>query len=59
MISKNSEPTVKAHQRQLLQYLRSGHWTVVVKLPVVASNNMLNHLIGYGWIKQRGDGVFP
>jgi hypothetical protein len=57
MISKNAEPTVKAGQRQLMQYLRSGDWTIVAKVPVVASAYMLNNLIGYGWIEQRGHGA--
>jgi hypothetical protein len=56
MISKNAEPTVNAGQRQLMQYLRSGDWTIAGKLPVAASNHMLNHLIGNGWIERRGDG---
>jgi hypothetical protein len=57
MISKNAEPTVKAGQRQLMQYLRSGDWTIAAKLPVAASDHMLNQLIGNGWIEQRGDGA--
>jgi hypothetical protein len=57
MISKNAEPTVNAGQRQLMQYLRSGDWTIAAKLPVSASDHMLNHLIGNGWIERRGDGA--
>jgi hypothetical protein len=57
MISKNAEPTVKAGQRQLMQYLRSGDWTIVARLPIVASEHMLKQLTDYGWIERRGDGA--
>ena len=54
---KDAKPTVKALHRQLMQYLRSGDWKIVAKLPIVASDYMLTQLIGYGWIEQRGDGA--
>ena len=56
MISKNAGPTVKAVQRQLMQYLRSGDWKLVATLPVVASAGTLNRLTDYGWIERRGGG---
>jgi hypothetical protein len=52
-----AKPTVKALHRQLMQYLRSGDWKIVAKLPIVASDYMLIQLIGNGWIEQRGDGA--
>jgi hypothetical protein len=48
---------VKSGQRQLMEHLRSGDWTSVAKLPVVASDYMPNQFVGYGWIEQRGDGA--
>jgi hypothetical protein len=56
MISKNAEPIVKAGHRQLMQYLRSGDWTNVAKLPVSATVGALNRLTDYGWIERRGGG---
>lgn len=57
MISKIARPTVKAGQRQLMQYLRAGDWKVVAKLPVVASEHMVEQLTHFGWIELRGDGA--
>ena len=57
MTSKIVGPTVKAGQRQLMQYLRSSDWKVVAKLPIVASEHVLKQLTDYGWIERRGDGA--
>lgn len=56
MINESPEPTVNAMQRQLMQYLRSGDWKLVAKLPVSASPVMLNRIADYGWIERRGGG---
>ena len=56
MINKNPGPTVKAVQRQLMQYLRSGDWKLVAKLPVSASPDTLNRITQYGWIERRSGG---
>ena len=57
MISKNTEPTVKSGQRQLMQYLRSGNWKIAAKLPVAASPGTLDRLAEYGWIDRRDQGT--
>ena len=49
-------PRVKSGQRQLMQYLRSGDWKIVAKLPVAASENMLDQMINNGWIERRAAG---
>jgi hypothetical protein len=56
MISKNADRRVKASQRQVMQYLRSGGWNIVAKLPVAATTGTLNRLTDYGWIERRGGG---
>jgi DNA-binding PadR family transcriptional regulator len=56
MISKNAERRVLASQRQVMQYLRSGDWNIVTKMPVAATAGALNRLVDYGWIERRGGG---
>jgi hypothetical protein len=41
---------------QVMQYLRSGDWNVVAKLPIAATAGALNRLADYGWIERRGGG---
>ena len=57
MIDKTREPTVTAMHRQLMQYLRSGDWKSVTKIPVSASPTTLNRISSYGWIERRGAGA--
>jgi hypothetical protein len=57
MISKNADRRVQASQRQVMQYLRSGDWNIVAKLPVAATTRALNRLADYGWIERRGGGT--
>jgi hypothetical protein len=56
MISKNADRRVKSSERQVMQYLRSGDWNIVVKLPTAATASALNRLADYGWIERRGGG---
>jgi hypothetical protein len=56
MISKNPDRRVPSSQRQVMQYLRSGDWNIVAKLPVAATAGALNRLADYGWIERRGGG---
>ena len=56
MMDKTPRPTVTAVQRQLMQYLRSGDWKIVTKIPVSASPTTLNRIGSYGWIERRGGG---
>lgn len=56
MIDKTPGPTVTAVQRQLMQYLRSGDWKIVTKIPVSASPTTLSRIDSYGWIERRGGG---
>jgi hypothetical protein len=56
MISKNVGRPVLSSQRQVLQYLRSGHWQIVAKLPVAVTVGALNRFADYGWIERRGAG---
>jgi hypothetical protein len=37
-----------------MQYLRSGDWNIVAKLPVAATTRALNRLADYDWIERRG-----
>jgi hypothetical protein len=57
MISKNPDRRVLSSQRQVMQYLRSGGWNIVAKLPVAATAGALNRLADYGWIERRGGGT--
>jgi len=59
MISKNADRRVLASQRQVMQYLRSGDWNIVAKLPIAATEGALNRLTDYGWIERRGGGQRP
>jgi hypothetical protein len=56
MISKNADRRVRSSQRQVMQYLRSGDWNIVAKLPVATTAGMLRRLTNYGWIERRGGG---
>ena len=56
MISKNADRRVLSSQRQVMQYLRSGDWNIVAKLPIAATAGALNKLADYGWIERRGGG---
>jgi hypothetical protein len=56
MISKSTDRRVLASQRQVMQYLRSGHWNIVAKIPIAATADALNRLADYGWIERRGVG---
>ena len=56
MISQNADRRVLASQRQVMQYLRSGDWNIVAKLPIAATAGALNRLADYGWIERRGGG---
>ncbi len=56
MITKMPGPTVNARQRQLMQYLRSGEWVLVSKIPVAASRGTLDRIAQNGWIERRGGG---
>jgi len=56
MTDKTPGPTVTAVQRQLMQYLRSGNWKIVAKIPVSASPTTLDRISSYGWIERRGGG---
>jgi hypothetical protein len=56
MISKNADRRVLSSQRQVMQYLRSGGWNFVAKLPIAATAGTLNRLADYGWIERRGGG---
>jgi hypothetical protein len=53
MMDQIAKPRVKSGQRQLMQYLRSGEWKIVAKLPIVASEKTLNQIADYGWIERR------
>jgi hypothetical protein len=57
MISKSADRRVQASQRQVMQYLRSGDWNIVAKLPIAATAGALNRLAYYGWIERRGGGL--
>jgi hypothetical protein len=57
MIGKNADRRVVPSQRQVMQYLRSGDWNIVAKLPVAATTGALNRLADYGWIERRGGGT--
>jgi hypothetical protein len=57
MTGKVAMPTVKAGQRQLLQYLRPGDWKIAARLPVVATQHMVDQLFDFGWIERRGNGA--
>jgi predicted transcriptional regulator len=39
-----------------MQYLRSGDWTLVTKIPVVASAKTLKRIDDFGWIERRSGG---
>jgi hypothetical protein len=39
-----------------MQYLRSGGWKIVAKIPVSVSATTLRRISSYGWIERRGDG---
>jgi hypothetical protein len=56
MINTNSDRRVLASQRQVMQYLRSGNWSIVAKLPIAATAGALDRLVDYGWIERRGGG---
>jgi DNA-binding PadR family transcriptional regulator len=56
MISKNADRRVLSSQRQVMQYLRSGDWNFVSKLPVATTAKALNRLADNGWIERRGGG---
>jgi hypothetical protein len=56
MISRNQDQRVLASQRQVMQYLSSGDWNFVAKLPVAATAGALNRLADSGWIERRGGG---
>ena len=56
MIDKNGGRRVQASERQVMHYLRSGHWNIVAKLPVATTAGMLSRLTNYGWIERRGGG---
>ena len=56
MTGKASGTSVNAMQRQLMQYLRSGKWTLLSTLPVPTSPGMLNRIADRGWIERRGGG---
>lgn len=51
-----AERRVLASQRQVMQYLRSGHWHIVAKLPVAVTAAALSRFSDYGWIERRGGG---
>jgi hypothetical protein len=57
MISKNADRRVLSSQRQVMQYLRSGDWKIVAKLPIAATAGALSRLADYGWIERRGGGL--
>jgi hypothetical protein len=56
VISQNADRRVLASQRQVMQYLRSGDWNIVAKLPIAATAGALNRLADYGRIERRGGG---
>jgi DNA-binding PadR family transcriptional regulator len=56
MISKNADRRVLSSQRQVMQYLRSGDWNNVAKLPVATTVGAINRLADNGWIERRGGG---
>ena len=56
MIDKNGGRRVQASERQVMHYLRSGHWNIVAELPVPATAGTLNRLNDCGWIERRGGG---
>ncbi len=47
---------VNAKQRQLMQYLRTGSWVSVSRLPVPASPALMERITQNGWIETRGEG---
>ena len=56
MTDKSPEPSVTSVQRQLMQYLGSGDWKILTKIPVFASRTTLNRITQNGWIERRGGG---
>jgi hypothetical protein len=47
---------VNAKQRQLIQYLRTGSWVSMSKLPIPVSPALIERITQYGWIETRGEG---
>lgn len=47
---------VNAKQRQQMQYLRTGSWVSVSKLPIPLGPALMERINQYGWIQTRGEG---
>jgi hypothetical protein len=47
---------VNATQRQVMQYLRSGDWMLVSKLPIPVGQRTLDRIVEKDWIERRGGG---
>ena len=47
---------VNAKQRQVMQYLRTGRWISVSKLPIPVSPALIERITQYGWIETTGEG---
>ena len=56
MTGKASGPSVNASQRQVMQYLRSGTWVLISKLPVPIGDVAICRITDNGWIERRGTG---
>lgn len=46
--------TVNMPHRQVMDHLRSGEWKLAAKLPVLATDLMLNRMVANGWVERRG-----
>ena len=56
MRGKLSTQGVNASQRKVMDYLRSGGWTAVSKLPFSVGSLTMERLVQNGWIERQGEG---
>ena len=56
MTGKASGYRVNAIQRQLMQYLRAGHWVLESKLPIPVGERTVDRIVQNSWIERRGVG---
>ena len=57
MRGKLSSLGVNAIQRPFMDYLRTGGWVVISKLPFPVGQATIERVIGNGWVDRRGDGL--
>ncbi len=55
--AKSDKPYANHPERQVLNYLRSGAWMVLNKLPVPAGERLVKAMEAKGWIELRGRGT--